>query len=275
MAKDSRIRSIIHDKNTNAGGAMNDGIKAARGEYVCIVDNDDWLAENCIESLLLASNNNSFDVITCDWVRYISERDNTIVRNLIESCDKTEILSHSFKNGYRLLGALIRRILFVDNKLFFPENVFYEDNAIANCILCYANSIYVLHKPLYYYCYAPNSVTRSLSQQKIIDRIYTTKLFESNLIERGFVNMDVSSNLVNLRYLLLCNGTLLMLPSFSYFKVKKIVKQISEMISSKMPNEELLTIFPDIYRRLVHPQFYYFFKRFIYILKHPSSMSLR
>lgn len=50
-AKDERIR-VIHKSNGGACDARNVGIAEARGDYLVIVDGDDWLAPDCIEYLL-------------------------------------------------------------------------------------------------------------------------------------------------------------------------------------------------------------------------------
>ena len=47
-AKDSRVR-VIHKKNGGLISARNAGILAAKGDYVCILDGDDWALENMLE----------------------------------------------------------------------------------------------------------------------------------------------------------------------------------------------------------------------------------
>ena len=80
--KDSRIVVINHEENKNAGGARNTAIKAATGEYICLVDNDDWLAPNAIECMINASGKGGLDMVTSDWVYYFSENKQVIRKNL-------------------------------------------------------------------------------------------------------------------------------------------------------------------------------------------------
>lgn len=50
-AEDERIR-VIHKNNGGACDARNVGIASARGDYLVIIDGDDWLASDCVEYLL-------------------------------------------------------------------------------------------------------------------------------------------------------------------------------------------------------------------------------
>lgn len=49
--KDSRIK-VIHKKNGGACEARNYGIEAATGEYISIIDGDDWLSPDYVEYLM-------------------------------------------------------------------------------------------------------------------------------------------------------------------------------------------------------------------------------
>ena len=265
IAKDSRVRSIVHKVNTNAGGAMNDGIRAACGEYVCIVDNDDWLDSSCLETLLMASEGNTVDIISCDWYKYHTESDKKAITNLSNSNDKTENVLYSLLYGWRLLGCLIRRSIFVSNTLFFPENVFYEDNAIDTCILCYANAIKPVHIPLYYYCYTPGSVTRSVSKDKVIDRMKTTEMFLRFFTDRGFMNI-YDKGIVEYRYLLFSNNTLTMLVETKEKWTDDIINELCKRIVKRMPNPILEQYHPELVKRLSAPhKFYNRQKKVLYI----------
>lgn len=49
--KDSRFRAI-HQQNQGVSAARNNGLKAARGEYVCFIDSDDWVDSEFLQHLL-------------------------------------------------------------------------------------------------------------------------------------------------------------------------------------------------------------------------------
>lgn len=50
-AKDARIK-VIHQENQGVSVARNNGIDAAAGEYIMFVDADDWMEEECVETVL-------------------------------------------------------------------------------------------------------------------------------------------------------------------------------------------------------------------------------
>ena len=51
--KDTRIR-VIHKKNGGLSDARNVGIEAAKGEYLCFVDSDDYIQSTMLEHLVKA-----------------------------------------------------------------------------------------------------------------------------------------------------------------------------------------------------------------------------
>ena len=48
--RDARVR-VIHKENEGLVAARNTGIKEAKGEYICYVDGDDWIANNLLETV--------------------------------------------------------------------------------------------------------------------------------------------------------------------------------------------------------------------------------
>lgn len=59
---------IIHlEENVGNGSALNVGIKKSIGKYIGIIDSDDLITKDYIETLLKAINEHDDDVITMDW----------------------------------------------------------------------------------------------------------------------------------------------------------------------------------------------------------------
>lgn len=60
--KDSRIR-VIHKLNEGLGEARNTGIECAKGEYICFVDSDDYIANDMVEKVYFTANKYNADVV--------------------------------------------------------------------------------------------------------------------------------------------------------------------------------------------------------------------
>ena len=60
---------IIHlEENKGNSYAINTGIKRATGKYIGIIDSDDLITEDYIETLLKAIDNTDSDLIYLDWI---------------------------------------------------------------------------------------------------------------------------------------------------------------------------------------------------------------
>ncbi len=238
IKRDKRIRIIIHEKNKNAGGAYNTGIENAKGEYICIVDNDDWLSENAIETLVFESENGKYDVVGPARASVFGGVIKNISNTFIKSIDKEKIIKKSLIDGFAIIGDLIRKDLFVNNDLKYPQDVFYEDIAIGYCILFMAKSIKGIDDCLYFYSHLPSSVTGKATKGKIIDRMNMTELFIDNLRKRGYYDKNYKS-VIDYKYLMYSAYTLVMLSKIDYFESVPLAKTLKKRIKCYLPNKYL------------------------------------
>lgn len=65
--RDNRVR-VIDQKNKGLSGARNSGIEYAKGEFIFLLDSDDWLASRAIESLV--NDSKGYDVIVGGVLAY-------------------------------------------------------------------------------------------------------------------------------------------------------------------------------------------------------------
>lgn len=233
--KDSRVVVINHEENKNAGGARNTAIKAATGHYICLVDNDDWLAVNAIESMVAASCEGKLDMVTSDWIYYYSEDKQVIKNNLFSGATYNDLIQYGCTKGFGILGCLWKRSIFIDNNLFYPEKIFYEDNAIALTLMAYAKSFTYLPTPLYYYRQSLTSVTGFHTIKKIRDRITTSEMYLDNIKKHGFY--DDYKSLWNIFCLKLCVNTMFMFLCFRHHEIKDEYGRNMRLLKKCKPNE--------------------------------------
>ncbi len=75
-AKDSRI-TVIQQQNQYAGVARNNGMKHAKGEYLCFFDSDDFVEPDMLEKMYGRAKETDSDLVVCDtWIyKNLKQRD--------------------------------------------------------------------------------------------------------------------------------------------------------------------------------------------------------
>ena len=123
--EDKRVM-VIHKENGGLSSARETGITSVTGEYVMIVDGDDWLECDTIQRCINALGDN--DNIACVLFSYIKEFENNSIP--MHVMDGTKYLSQieAEEKIYRRLFGLS------DNELSHPERM---DNVVSCCMKLY------------------------------------------------------------------------------------------------------------------------------------------
>ena len=72
-AKDSRIEVMSLPENRGQAHARNEGLKHAKGDYICMLDADDWFSPDAIEKALAVFDGET-DCVLFDVVRWYDDR---------------------------------------------------------------------------------------------------------------------------------------------------------------------------------------------------------
>lgn len=202
-----KVRIIALEKNTGFSVAVNKGIKASKGEFVVLLNNDteldkDWLKE--LHSVIQKDNK----IFSCcsKMIRY----DN---RNIIDDAgDEYSILGWSFKRGdgksikyYQdteevfssCAGAAIYRKTILDEIGYFDEKFFayLEDIDISYRARSFGYKNYYAHKAKVYHIGSATSGSRHNS--------FKVRLAARNNIFLIYKNMPIIQLIINLPFILL------------------------------------------------------------------------
>ena len=182
--QDSRIRVINLVKNKRQGGARNEGLKIATGEYIGFVDSDDWVDEKMFQCLYAEAIKQNADICVCDYYKVYNgcevEKEEILKDDIFYLSEVDKKKKIILAGGY-ICCCLIKRDLILNNNLFFPENVLYEDNAIGGAIFLAARNIIKVSEPFYYYRQDNVSTTRSMNNWNYFDRLKTALMFLENM----------------------------------------------------------------------------------------------
>ncbi|GHU42013.1 hypothetical protein FACS1894111_05240 [Clostridia bacterium] len=90
--------------------------------------------------------------------------------------------------GSGVFTKLYRKNLILDNEIWFPEKVFYEDNYWGTILACYVKRYYAMNDYLYHYCIRENSTAHLknatqhldylLMEERTVDKYKEIGIFE-------------------------------------------------------------------------------------------------
>lgn len=72
--KDNRIK-IINKQNSGYGDSMNKGMELATGEYIGIIESDDFVDNNMFEELYKIAKEKDCEIVKSDWYQYWTSND--------------------------------------------------------------------------------------------------------------------------------------------------------------------------------------------------------
>lgn len=168
------IIRVIHKENGGLSSARKAGWKAAKGEFICFVDSDDYVADIYIEKLSDCLGVDNVDLCLCSWAKdcagKISEVHLQYDKSFIENAEIVEqyilpIVGTLSAPGAINIPGFVPIRMYRTRKLmeddFVSEREYFTEDVILN--ISYAQRlkgrIAIVAAPLYYYCINPGSLT--------------------------------------------------------------------------------------------------------------------
>ena len=180
--KDKRIISIIKE-NGGQASARNVGLRTSKGEFICFVDSDDFIELDMLEVLYNKGIQDESDIVICDYCRI---KNNKKQKEEAFSTKGNTMFENYALNTSGPCWKIIKRKLLIDNKLFFPEGIIYEDYAIVPTYALFANKISYVNKPFYNYLIREGSTMTQKFNKKFYDIVTATDILYKNLEKYGF-----------------------------------------------------------------------------------------
>lgn len=188
------ILVINNSTNMRQGGARNIGIRYASAEYVGFVDSDDWVDVTMYQKM--------YDVVEryhVDEVGVMYQREDMNGRVYHEDREYqgpkgTVFFKNNGEKRFSMPGGiwskLYRKSVILDNDVFFPEHLVYEDNYWAVLLGYYVKSCYFIDEVLYHYFVNLESTIMSRDALHHMDRLEIEILKREELKRRGFYSRE-------------------------------------------------------------------------------------
>lgn len=234
---------VIHcDENRKQGAARNIGLSYASADYIGFVDADDWIEPEMYESLYLKIKELDCDIVGCHFQR--EERDGYVYHEITMPEGEADILVTREENGWpegvqKLCGPvvckLIRKDIILENEIFFPENLAYEDNYWDALLKYYYNSYYVIPKAFYHYIVNPDSTILKKDDPVHKDRLQIEIMKLQEFEKRGFLDRyreEIEADFVRLYYINSLHVFFLRYTIQDY----ALLNEMKYQVQSKFPN---------------------------------------
>lgn len=174
---------VIHKKNGGTCDARNVGLKAITGDYLMIIDGDDWLEKDCVEYLVNIAESTQSEMALSTNV--FTTRDRKQVDNDEIEVWTSERATAAIIYPYFTLGPwnkIYSTKLIKDNNIDFSVPWFGEGLYFASTASQHANQVGVGHKKVYNY--RLNNAGSGLTVYKVqngLNALSNIKNIKSNL----------------------------------------------------------------------------------------------
>lgn len=163
---------VIHQENRGLSGARNTGINAARGEYICFVDSDDYWEENVLGTLMKQIEQNNLDVLRFNY-RNVDEsgQELRINKNGRMFADYSELActGECFLEKRLWVACYAWQFiikLYVAKTEKFTDGIYFEDTDWTPRMLSKAQRVASTRQVVYNYLLRQGSITYSKSLEK-------------------------------------------------------------------------------------------------------------
>lgn len=182
------ILLINNTVNLRQGGARNIGISYASADYIGFVDSDDWIDPTMYEKMYQIVKQHDVDVVCVLHQRedihgkiYHEEH---VYQGPKETVYRFQDMSSGLPGG--IWSKLYRKQIILENEVYFPEHLAYEDNYWVSILRYYLHTFYVIDEILYHYFVNLSSTLMSQNASHHTDRLQIELLTRKELQKRGF-----------------------------------------------------------------------------------------
>ena len=191
---------IIHnDVNIRQGAIRNMALDYASAGYIAFIDGDDWISRDYLSKLYDKAVEYDCDLVMCNAYRdfgdgrriEIKKTELSVSRFIcIDTPEKRKNIIVNETVGSTAWAKLIRKNYLIENEIYFPEGIFFEDipwGALNN--IC-VSRMYITNEFLYHYFINENSVVLKKDQTYYRDML-EANYYKWSEIERRNVRKDM------------------------------------------------------------------------------------
>lgn len=191
--RQNQVKLLHHKENKGLASTRITALEASSGNYISIVDSDDYIELNMIELLYEKIVEDEADIAVCDIIVEYNNR-SEYISDIIPD-NKEDYLTAIVRNsdtGVSLWNKLYRRELYEREDSRVPSGLNYmEDRHVTTRLYYYANKITKVNQNLYHYVkYNPNAITKSKGKMHFENLFQFWNLLDQFFIEKNIQGCD-------------------------------------------------------------------------------------
>lgn len=177
---------VIYQENSGLGTARNTGIKNAKGEYLWMIDGDDYTSNNALK-LILDKISSKEDIYGFNF-NIITENNKVIKKYKSNFIKEKQTASEYYLNHYGdsyTFQYIFKKNLFIDNDIFFQSRINMQDSEILPKIVFRAKNLVYTDECIYNYVQHENSFTNTSNTEKRLNYFQSIISVDKSLKEFG------------------------------------------------------------------------------------------
>lgn len=204
---------VIHcDENGKQGTARNIGMQNSSGKYIGFVDADDYVEPDMFECLTETADRENCEVVCGLYQR--EWEDGSLVEKPVYREDagrREEIITIEDRKRFLKKGltggvwsSIYRRDFIMQNELWFPEHICYEDNYWGAVRSFVVKSYYIVNKVFYHYVVNRHSTIVQRDSTVHFDRLKIELMKLDKYAEMGVMSEfhdEIEAGFINMFYL--------------------------------------------------------------------------
>lgn len=198
-SKDGRVK-VIHKENTGYGHTMNCGLDLATGDYLAIVESDDFVEADMVEKMYLAITQSDAEIVKARHYDYQAGKDTLC--DLLQEFPKHQVINSGeypgiLKLAHTIWSCMYKREFLVDHHIRFHETkgASYQDISFAMQCWIKAERVYFIEDAFLHYrndnpdssMHNPNKIFCVFEEYGWLEEMFKTYWEEHPVIEKYFV----------------------------------------------------------------------------------------
>ena len=184
----NQVKILHHTRNMGLAYTRNTAIDASSGDYLCVVDSDDYIEPDMVETLYNKAILEHADIVVSNV--FMEYGDRTVVIGDYVDPDRKE----NFKNIIiyditcpSLWNKMVRRSLYKRQDCRVPEGLnYYEDRHVMTRLYFFATKIVKVEQAFYHYVqYNTNAITKTKNRMHFENVVRFWELFDAFLKEQN------------------------------------------------------------------------------------------